>query len=389
MPPRPHDPPSTAGSPSDYPGARVVHVVISVEHGGAERVVLDLASAQQRAGMQPSVVCLRTAGALAPLFAAQGIPVEVLAGSPRGVLPTAWALAKALRSLAPQIVHAHNVSAQVAVALSRKLMPWSANRARLVYTEHGKLSDARRSLLMLRRWLGRAFDAVIGVSKDVDAQLRLLRIGRADRHHVVLNGVDPARFPPRSARAPGDPLRLVSVGRLSHVKGQDVLVDAMATALKADPTLALVLVGAGPTRAALEAQCATLGIAGRIQFAGAQQDVRPFLEAADLFVLPSRSEGISVALLEAMAAGLPVVATRVGGTPEVMGPGSGGLLVEPERPDALAEAILTFSADRDLLAREGRAARSRVAAAFSLDNTVAAYTACYGLSAPRAAAVPA
>ena len=81
--------------------------------------------------------------------------------------------------------------------------------------------------------------------------------------------------------------------------------------------------------------------------------------------------------------------SRVGGTPEVMGPGSGGLLVEPERPDALAEAILTFSADRDLLAREGRAARSRVAAAFSLDNTFAAYTACYGLSAPRAAAVPA
>jgi glycosyltransferase involved in cell wall biosynthesis len=183
-------------------------------------------------------------------------------------------------------------------------------------------------------------------------------------------------------RPPGTSFRLVVIGRLTEIKGQDVLIEAVGLLQRGPLMVELTVVGDGPMRAELEARCVSLGIAERVRFVGAQGDVLPYLHSADLFVLPSRSEGVSVALLEAMAAGLPVVATRVGGTPEVTGPGMGAILVSPDDPHALAEGIHTMIASNALAVREGQAARRRVEAAFSLERTHHAYAKCYGLDLP-------
>jgi glycosyltransferase involved in cell wall biosynthesis len=359
---------------------QIIHVLGSVQHGGAERVVLDLVRAQHGVIGECRVLCLHELGSLQPEFEQIGVAVEVLPASARGALRTAWHLAGLLRSRRPRVVHAHNVAPQIAVALGRHLRGWGDSTTRLIYTEHGRLADDRPMILALRRWLGRQYDAIIGVSDNVRDQLLQLRIGRPERTHVIKNGVDLRRFVLASPLADAPARRIVSVGRLSEIKGPDVLLDAFALARERLGPVTLTLVGDGPMRPSLEAQRDRLGLRDLVEFSGAQQDVRPLLRGADLFVLPSRSEGVSLALLEAMAMGLPIVATAVGGTPEVTGPGRGGLVVPPEQPGALADAMVTMLNDRDLAAREGAAARRRVEEAFSLDLTVAAYAVHYRLA---------
>ncbi len=213
---------------------------------------------------------------------------------------------------------------------------------------------------------------------SANAQQQLLAAGVTAPNGVVVihNGVDVSRFT-ISAPTPQRSGRIVHVGRLYHVKGQDTLVDAMATVHRDLPEARLTIVGDGPTRSALEAQSDRLGLQAVIRFEGKQDDVRPFLAAASLFVLPSRSEGISIALLEAMASGLPVVATDVGGNSEVLDT-TMGVLVPPESPSALAESIVTLLSNPESAAQSGRNARNRIEADFSLAATGAAYDQAYG-----------
>lgn len=357
----------------------IVHVVNSVEHGGAERVVLDLAGAQHGRLGRCEVICLHGRGALEEEFARRGIPVTLIATPACGAWTTAWQLAGLLQARRPRVVHAHNVAPQIAVALGRRMRRWGDVDTRLVYTEHGRLADARHRILWLRRRLGRDYHAVVGVSEDVRRQLLSLGIGRPDRTRTITNGVDLSRFPKRPTVVATEGHHVVTIGRLSQIKGQDILLKAVALARPRLGALTVTLVGDGPTRPALEAQVAALGLEGVVRLTGARQDVRGLLAAADLFVLPSRSEGVSLALLEAMATGLPIVATAVGGTVEVTGPGRGGRLVPAESPEAMAQAMVELLGNRELMAAEGEAARHRVEEAFSLDRTLAAYAECYGL----------
>ena len=143
------------------------------------------------------------------------------------------------------------------------------------------------------------------------------------------------------------------------------------------PGVDLVLVGDGPDRAAIEGLVAELGLQGRVHFLGVRRDVPVVLRAADIFTLPSLSEGASITLMEAMAAGLPSVATGVGGMPEIMRDGIDGLLVPRQDPAKLADAFRTLASDEALRARMGAAARARAEAEYRLDQTVARYLALY------------
>ncbi len=182
------------------------------------------------------------------------------------------------------------------------------------------------------------------------------------RLHIVHCGVDPARYD--RPRAAGAGLRLLFVGRLAAVKGVPVLFEALTGLRARHPGLRLTLIGDGPERPGLEAEARALGLEAAVTFAGyrSQAEVAEALAETDILVLPSFAEGVPVVLMEAMAARVPVVTTRIAGIPELVEDGASGCLVPPGDPAALAAALDRLAADADLRARMGAAGRARVVA---------------------------
>ena len=313
-------------------------------------------------------------------------------------------LYRLFRRLRPAIVHTRNIAAseaQLAAAL--------AGVPGRVHGEHGwEVSDVtggRRSHLVQRRLLRPLIHRQVALSGEIRRYLeRSVRVPSASITQIC-NGVDVERFRPRAAasrsgpiaqRFPGDDLFVVgTVGRLSPVKHQRLLVDAFARARTLLSTLAperaahlrLVLAGDGPDRAALEAQVAAAGLADCTWMCGSRDDVPQLLGDLDLFVLPSLAEGISNTILEAMACGLPIVATRVGGNAELIVDGTTGTLVASDDALAMASALRGYALSGPRLQSHGRAARDRAIATFSLDGMVARYAELYdALLQPRASA---
>ena len=191
-----------------------------------------------------------------------------------------------------------------------------------------------------------------------------------DKLHVVHCGIDPARYAGPAQEMGQD---ILFVGRLAAVKGLPVLFDALKSALTVRPDLRLTLIGDGPDRKQLEAEVKDMGLSRAVTFAGYkdQSEVAKALKASDLLVLPSFAEGVPVVLMEAMAAGKPVVTTRIAGVPELVEDGVSGLLVPPGDSDALATAICAALSDSRTHARMGAAGRAKVARDFDIAQEAA------------------
>jgi glycosyltransferase involved in cell wall biosynthesis len=251
---------------------------------------------------------------------------------------------------------------------------------------YGDVAEARRlPLTRLRRRLLQQADAFVTLTEAIEAELVEFGLGMIPCHRIP-NGVDLVAFAPatgeerRALRArlglPQDRVVCAFVGRLTPQKDPALLLEAWA--IGRWPQVHLVLVGDGPLRRGLEARVASGPLAGQITFAGATADVCQYLRAADLLVLPSRAEGMSNALLEAMACGLPIVATDLIGNREVMGEdGQAGRLVPPGDPAALAEAIGTLLRTATLRDKLGEAARAIVADRFDIQRVVTQYVSLY------------
>jgi glycosyltransferase involved in cell wall biosynthesis len=214
------------------------------------------------------------------------------------------------------------------------------------------------------------------VITNCDAGANRLRLERvpARKIAVVRNGLDIDAFPAR--RMNHAPRKVVVVANLRREKGHDLLIDAAADVLREFPDASFEFVGDGADRARLEAHTAARGLSKAIAFLGHRDDVVDRLAAADMFVLPSRSEACSNALLEAMAAGLPIVATTIGGNLEVIDDGSSGLLVPPSS-EALATAIRRLMADPQASARFGEAARTAATTRYSFSRMVDGFESIY------------
>lgn len=292
------------------------------------------------------------------------------------------------------VLHAHQMLSPMTIALIARLWRWTP----IVINPHlgGEDGDvmqlvrARRLTGKIRLAAARRYgDAFVAISAEIAREL--CEAGIPDERIArIPNGIDPEVFRPadgvtkralRSELGLGPhPLVLYS-GRLAWQKGLDVLLDAWPNVVARVPVARLVLVGDGEQRAALESQAERNGITGSVRFVGASTNVSEWLRAADVFVLPSRAEGMSVSLMEAMACALPVVATAVGGTPEVLADGRNGRLVAPEDPSAIAQSILESLVARAPL---GEAARADILARFSLDYVTDQYLALYdGLIKPH------
>lgn len=290
-----------------------------------------------------------------------------------GALEAAWRLGAGLYRLRPDVVNYHFVTGEAFYFLLLKPL----FRYKLVVSVHGSdvLRPKPEDAPLLPRILQGA-DAVTAVSQLTAARLAQDYNLDPARIRVIPNGVDPAFWgaAPTGPRLAHRPPTFLSVGRLHPVKGHDVLLRAFAPVAAARPDARLVIVGEGGFRAELEQLARQLGIAPQVEFAGhlGPDAVRARMATARVFVLPSRSEGLPLALLETMSAGLPVIATRVGGVPEVIDDAT-AILVAPEDPAGMAAALEAALAD--IAALEERATRAtRHARKFTASGADAAYT---------------
>jgi len=343
---------------------RVGLAIGQLTYGGAEGQLYELARGLA-AQCDVRVYCLSAqTEPYASRLAEAGIPVEVLVArrnlDPSRVLD----LRRRLRRDRIDVVHAFLFNASAYAYLATR----AASGIRLVTSARNCKLEASLLRRRILRAAFRASDAVICNSEEMARFAEEHYGAPASRTVVVYNGVDLTRFV-SSGEASG-PLTIGTIGRLERQKNLDAFLEAAAKVAAARPDARFEIVGQGTQRARLEARAADLGLGRAVVFRGAVADIPAFLARIDQLWLTSDWEGTPNVVLEAMAAGVPVVATRVGGTPEVVTHGVTGLLVEPGDAQAVADAALQVAGDRDLEARLATGARAEAEKRFCLSTMV-------------------
>jgi sugar transferase (PEP-CTERM/EpsH1 system associated) len=351
----------------------IAHVTLGTDIGGMEKLLVEFVKHSNRELFSTTVYSLQAPGRLAEAILAQGSEIESFFKKPGLRLGVLWRLYRRLRATAPDVVHTHNTAGFFYGATAATL----AGIPRIIHTRHGQRITATSRQNAIFRLLSKTAYRVVSVSED--SKKRCLDEGvDAEKAIAIRNGIDLSSFP-YTGFTPSGPLILVA--RLSPEKGIQTLIEAVQiVASESHPNerrIQLQIVGDGSQRRLLESHAHSKGIADCIDFMGARADVPSLLANASMFVLPSLSEGISLTLLEAMASGLPVIATRVGGNPEVVVDNESGILVPPQDPRALAKAIIRLRTDRSLCSRLSRDGRSRVEQHFSIQGMIHRYESLY------------
>jgi glycosyltransferase involved in cell wall biosynthesis len=350
-------------------------VITDLDVGGAERALVARALGLDRRRWLPNVVSLSGVGALVEPLEAAGISVESLGLDRRRPLRAVESLASTLRRSKPRLVQSFLFHANLATKLAGPLSgrPWVVGGLRVAERQKGWH-------LTLDRLTSRLSNGSVCVSEGVRRfSLEVGKLG-PERMVVIPNGVDPAAIDRALAvdRASlgilPDAFLMLYVGRLDPQKGLEFLLEAAAKVVEARPDWHLALAGDGPLHEHLQARSeAHPTLKDRVHWLGRRVDVPALLKAADLLVLPSLWEGMPNVVLEAMAARLAVVGTKVEGTEDLVIPGQTGWLVPPADPEVLAGALLEAMSDRERLRQFGEAARDRVEASFTPARVVEAY----------------
>jgi glycosyltransferase involved in cell wall biosynthesis len=374
----------------------VLHIITRMDRGGSARNTFLTVHGHDRKRFRVGLVYGRsvpltteeaalTKGDLKLLSQAgmKVFEVPTLVREARPILDV-WALVALWRLLCrerPAIVHTHTSKAG---AVGR-LAAWLARVPVVIHTPHGHIfygyygTVASAIIRLLERLLAKITDRIVTLT-DRGAQEHVrYGIAGAEKFATIHSGIDLAHF--RSVQVdpavkrkelglPPEGLIVGTVGRLVPIKGLEWLLKAASRVLAEFPQACFVIIGDGPMLGELMQLTSKLGIGLRMVFVGAREDVPECLAALDLFVLPSLNEGMGRVLLEAMAVGCPVVATRVGGIPDIVADGTTGLLVPPRDDRALAEAILTLLRDRSRRAAYGEAARRHVDGRFDVETMV-------------------
>ncbi len=356
------------------PQIEVIELLPELDPGGAERVVLWVVEhlARQQ-NIRFSVAAIDAGGALAERFRAAGCEVHDLGG---GQLRAVSQLRQLLYQRQPALLNSHLFRAHILAAMAIK----GITGTRWIATEHQ--ADPRLWARLVFAWASRRAALVTAVSESVRQQLlddRLL----PDRVITIPNGidlrpVDEARPLPRAQLGlrEGNQV-LLFAGRLVQQKGVDVLIQAAASLADLWPRLHLLIAGDGRDRQPLEAMARRKLISERVSFLGRRDDVPQLMKAADIIVMPSRWEGLPLALLEAMTAGRAIVATNVEGNRDVLVDGESALMVPSENPTALASAISRLLADPQLRAKLGKAAETRARRDYSAARMATQYGVLY------------
>jgi sugar transferase (PEP-CTERM/EpsH1 system associated) len=373
----------------------IAHVVYRFDVGGLENGVVNLINQLPRESYRHAVVALTEVTDFSGRVRRDDVRFVALNKRPGHGFRLFPRLFGLFRELRPTVVHTRNLA-----ALEASVPAWLAGVPVRVHGEHGRdmgdLEGTSRRYQRIRRLYRPFVSRYVALSKDLEQYLGR-NVGVDSRRIVqIYNGVDTVRFaPPIAGRAriegcpfTDDALWLVgTVGRLQEVKDQVTLAEAFVRAVKREPArtrMRLVIVGDGPLKPRVEKVLDAAGMRRLAWLPGARDDVPEILRGLDCFVLPSLAEGISNTILEAMSCGLPVVATRVGGNPELVDDGVTGRLVPPVDAEAMVAALSCYYDDPALARKHGRAGRHSVLQRFSLDRMVADYLHLYdGLIASR------
>jgi sugar transferase (PEP-CTERM/EpsH1 system associated) len=372
----------------------VAHIIYALGTGGLENGLVNIINRIPPDRYRHAIICLTSADAFSGRLTAPNVQIIELHKQPGNDPAVYWRLWRTLRNLRPDIVHTRNLA-----ALETQILGVFMPGVKRVHGEHGRdihdLDGSNRKYRLLRRALRPLIHRYVAVSQDLANWLAGPIAVRRGRICQIYNGVDQSVFRPRQASRPdvlpagflpgddtaGEFCVLGTVGRLAEVKDQGTLLRAVALLLRDRPDwrdrLRLILVGDGPLKDQLLAQVQELGLSEVVWMPGDRNDIAALLQAMDLFVLPSLAEGISNTVLEAMATGLPVVATAVGGNPELVKEGVTGSLVPPKDSQALCAALLTLIESPETRSRMGRRALTRIQDHFNWDNTVASYLGIY------------
>jgi glycosyltransferase involved in cell wall biosynthesis len=372
----------------------VMQVIVNLDIGGAQEVVRTLSEELTESGC-PTVVCSFKDGPLRAQIEREGIPVEVLPQRRYSILAFPFYVCEmlAIRRTLIELVEKYQIDV-IQTHLLRSLdflvatLRFGSQRPLVFWTVHNFNFALRPEQLPRFRWLAGAKQAVhsslyrwmahwvngfIAVSNDVETAI-LQTIGPVQgRIEIISNGVDTRRYRSVANRSAtrcmlgfkGDEILYTVVGTLKEQKGHRYLIDAVAPLIVRTPRLHILIVGDGELRGHLKDQVHAAGIDGNVHFLGNRSDVPAILSASDAFVLPSLWEGLPMALIEAMASGLPVIATQVSGSQQVVEQDRSGILVQPGEVPPLRQAIEYLLADPEWARQLGKAAQRRIEEAYS------------------------
>ena len=358
---------------------RILYVITDLKLGGVPLHLRRLVGAMRGRGFQVCVASLGELGPVAQMLVDNGVEVRGCGGRRQWDLRVVWRLARIIRNVRPEIVHALLFHANVAARLAARMAGFPKDR---VLCEIQTVEVERKWHLLVDRLTFRGCRLTIGNSPSVIEHLHRRAGIPQDRLRLIRGGIDSAPFrdatPIDRSMLGLDPHAPIVfwAGRLDRVKGLDILIQAFATVAKGS-SAHLLLAGEGSLRQPLTDQAQRLGLADRIHFLGARRDIPALLKAADVFAFPSRTEGLPNALLEAMAAGCPIVTTDVPGCHDLVTNGESGLLVTYGDTPALATALRHLLEDRQRARQLGGQAARAVTTSWHITGTHDAYAALY------------
>lgn len=361
---------------------KILHITFDMGFGGTEQVIRQLISQLDADRFQNHIACIDgRIGALGKLLEEQGIPLYAHPRRPGLDFKLIGWLRKLIKEHGFDVVHCHQYS-----PYSYGWFAHWGTGARLVFTEHGRFHPDRHR--KKARWLNPLMArttshlvAISGATRDALVEYEYLPANRID---VIYNGIKGLQADPEKQRTLRAELSVKdsdtiigTVARLDAVKNQALMLKATRQLVDAGYPIKLLLVGDGPEREALEAQCESLGLQERVIFTGFQTAPGDYLSLMDIFLLPSFTEGTSMTLLEAMSLGIPAVATRVGGTPEIVVHGETGLLVNSDDLPAFKQVIEQLLNDKPLFDQMSKAAKQRFETTFTAQAMAEQYEHLY------------
>jgi sugar transferase (PEP-CTERM/EpsH1 system associated) len=367
----------------------LMHVIHHLHMGGMENGLINLVNHLPEDKFSHLIVCIEDASDFRHRIQRQNVEIIALRRSRMGVWRLRWQLWRLCRQYKPAIVHSRNLSGLDA------LLPARLARVKYcIHSEHGRDMDDLAGNNTKRIWLRKLhkpfINQYIAVSKDLQNYLTQKVGAKPQQVQQLYNGVDSNRFVPTinkpihllpEAWRQQDTIIIGTVGRLQPVKNQAILLHTFASIIKHYPETAsylrLAIIGDGPLWHELQELAETLGLTSKVWLPGKADNIPALLQTFDMFVLPSLMEGISNTILEAMATGLPVLASAVGGNAELIRDGYNGRLFQPNDQQTLFELLTTYVFNAELRKRHGRQARQLVEAEFSLTTMLAKYQQIY------------